>query len=51
MGVKGRDHVIKNYNFNDYIKGWDEIMTKVHEKYGSWKTRKNYQGWDLREIQ
>ncbi len=34
MGLKGRKHVEKNYNFDNFIKSWDEIFTNVHKKYG-----------------
>ena len=50
LGRKGRQHVLKNYNYEMFSKRWDEIFTYVHEKYGSWENRKNYQSWRLREI-
>ena len=50
MGLKGRKHVEKNYNFEDFIKSWDEIFTKVHKKHGSWKNRTNKQTWTLKEV-
>ena len=45
MGLAGREHVMKNYNFDNFNKTWVRIMTELHEKCGSWSTRKNYQGW------
>ena len=50
IGLKGRNHVEKNYNFDNFIKTWDEIFTKVHEKHGSWETRKRQQNWTLKEV-
>ena len=50
LGLKGRKHVEKNYNFDDFIKTWDEIFTKIHEKEGSWETRNRKQNWTLEEV-
>ena len=50
IGEKGRNHVLKNYNFQDFQKKWDETLTRVHEKFGSWDTRKNYEKWELIEV-
>ena len=50
MATEGRNHVLKNYNFDDYKKKWLETMLDIHESYGSWKTRKNHKNWDLVEV-
>jgi len=51
LGRKGREHVMANYNFGDFIKKWDELFTMVHEEYGSWDTRKPHANrWTLKEI-
>lgn len=50
MGSQGRSHVLKNYNFEDYQNGWDNILSNVYEKYGSWENRKNYKPWRLEEL-
>jgi len=50
LGLKGRDHVVKNYNFKTYHEEWDRILQNVHEKYGSWETRKHYKNWDFTEV-
>ena len=47
MGMK---HVQKNYNFENFEKKWVEIMLNIHEKHGSWETRKGYKSWELREV-
>ena len=46
----GREHVIKNYNFEDYEKRWVKTMDEIVEKHGSWETRKNYERWQLMEV-
>ena len=50
LGLNGREHVEKNYNFDNFIKTWDEIFTKVHEKHGSWQARNRKQNWTLEEV-
>ena len=50
MSILGREHVKKNYNFDDYEKGWVKIMDDIVEKHGSWDTRRGYQRWHLLEV-
>ena len=50
LGEKGRHHVVKNYNFKDFCKKWDEVMTTIHEEEGSWETRRPMKLWTLEEI-
>ena len=50
LGDLGIEHVVKNYNFDNYIKKWDETFTKTYEKHGSWQNRKNYKAWSLSEV-
>ena len=50
LGLKGRAHVEKNYNFDNFIKTWDEVFTRVHEEHGSWETRNRKQNWTLEEV-
>ena len=49
LGRKGREHVLKNYGFEDYIDTWDKTLTKIHEEGGSWSNRK-HQSWEMMEI-
>lgn len=49
-GVKGKEHMMKNYNFDVFCKRWDEIMSSVFEKYGSWENRKNYKSWEMQTL-
>tara|TARA_R110000765_G_scaffold264576_3_gene364086 strand:- start:1092 stop:2345 length:1254 start_codon:yes stop_codon:yes gene_type:complete len=50
IGSRGRDHVMKNYNFDLYHKRWEDFLTNVHEKNGSWSTRKGYKTWNFLEL-
>ena len=50
LGMKGREHVIKNYNFIDFEKKWIELMDSTYEKYGSWENRKEYKSWTFEEV-
>ena len=50
LGKKGCEFVNKNFNFDHFCKSWDRIMKEVHEKYGSWDTRKNYTSWTVKEF-
>jgi glycosyltransferase involved in cell wall biosynthesis len=50
MGRLGREHVLKNFNIEKYIKQWDDLFNKLIEENGSWETRKNYQSWKVEEV-
>jgi len=50
LGDAGRQHVLKNYNFENFAQKWEEIITDTHNKHGSWETRKNYQAWEMITI-
>ena len=50
LGQKGREHVLKNYNFEDFVKKWDELFTETYENLGSWENRKNYKSWTFEEV-
>lgn len=50
LGREGREHVLKNYNFDDYCNNWIKVMTDVHEKHGSWENRKNYDKWTMETL-
>ena len=50
LGRKGREHVAKNYNFENYKKRWVEVMLDLHERCGSWDTRKDYERWSVEAI-
>jgi len=50
MAKLGKDHVMKNYNFDDYEKGWVQLMDDIIERQGSWETRRGYKRWHLMEV-
>mgnify|MGYP003131879439 CR=1 FL=1 len=50
LGRLGREHVEKNYNFDKFIKSWDDVFTKIHEKHGSWDTRTRKNNWTLKKV-
>lgn len=50
LGMKGRNHVIKNYNFNSFKKQWVNLVDSIMERHGSWETREGYQSWEIKEI-
>jgi len=47
MGRKGREHIEKNYNFHSTLDRWDELLTDIHERCGSWQNRKGYNRWEM----
>jgi len=50
LGSAGREHVMKNYNFETFNKTWVDLMTEIYETNGSWEDRKNYQNYRFEEI-
>ena len=50
IGLKGREHVLKNYNFKDFNKKWVDLMLKVHEERGSYGNRKKYNPWEFFKL-
>ena len=50
LGEAGVKHVKENYSFKKYASTWPEVLMTLHEKHGSWETRKNYKSWELLEV-
>ena len=50
LGASAREHVIKNFGFDDFNDAWVKLMTKIHEERGSWETRKQHQNWRSEEL-
>ena len=50
LGQNGRKHIIENYNYDNFISKWDQIMHDVRERHGSWETRKIYKPYELRTL-
>ena len=51
LGERGLQHVLMNYNFDNFQDQWVKTIDDICEKYGSWDTRKHYQAWKMVEIQ
>lgn len=47
LGLEGRDHVLKNYNFENFGKQWVDLMDSVYEKK---KTRPNVNLIRFKEV-
>ena len=50
LGKNCREKILKDYSFENFKKSWEELMLEVHEKCGSWETRKNYKAWELIKV-
>ena len=50
LGLAGRGHTLKNYNFVEFQEKWLETIESIHKRHGSWETRKNYERWHLLEV-
>ena len=50
MGKKGAAHVKNNYGFDKFQKRWVDLLLDVHERHGSWDTRKGYKAWEVIDL-
>lgn len=50
LGKKGLEHVNRHYNFKSFQEKWVKLMLEIHEKEGSWETRRDYNNIVLEEI-
>jgi glycosyltransferase involved in cell wall biosynthesis len=50
LGRLGREHVLKNYNFENFTKSWVDFVSEVVKENGSWDDRRNHSPWTLKEI-
>tara|TARA_R110002074_G_scaffold172700_5_gene335333 strand:- start:1675 stop:3006 length:1332 start_codon:yes stop_codon:yes gene_type:complete len=50
LGKNCQEHVENNYSFDLYIERWEKAILDIHEKHGSWETRKLYKSWELLEV-
>jgi len=50
LGAKGREYVMKEYNFNTFCQKWNAVFDHIHDKHGSWETRKSYKSWNITEV-
>ena len=51
LGKLGCKHVKKNYNFDTFNEKWPKLLLDIHERFGSWENRKNYNAWHLLEVE
>jgi glycosyltransferase involved in cell wall biosynthesis len=49
-GLRGREHVMKNYNFENFQQIWRDTIEDIMSKGGSWDTRSNYERWEMVEV-
>jgi len=50
LGAAGRKFVKKTFNFETYIKKWDDLFQDVHNKKGSWSTRTRPTSYEMRTF-
>ena len=50
LGTEGREHALKEFNFDDFVQRWDDLLTEVHETKGSWETRTGYESYEMRTL-
>ena len=50
MGLAGKKHVEKNYNFETFKTTWVDFIDTIYEKEGSWETRKNINNIRFMEV-
>jgi glycosyltransferase involved in cell wall biosynthesis len=50
LGAEGREHALKEFNFDDFVQRWDDLLTEVHETKGSWETRAGYESYEMRTL-
>ena len=50
LGKMGKNHIEKNYNFNNFCDNWVQLIDKIVEEHGSWDTRKGFKPYTFMEI-
>jgi len=50
IGAAARQYVLKQFNFDDFLKRWDNLLTEVYEKNGSWETRTGYKSYGVEVV-
>jgi glycosyltransferase involved in cell wall biosynthesis len=50
LGAAGREHALKEFNFEDFVQRWDDLLTEIYETKGSWDTRSGYQSYEMRTL-
>ena len=50
IGKKGREYVLKNFNFDTFIENWEDLFEHITDTMGSWSDRKGYQSYEVRTF-
>jgi len=50
LGKKCRQHVLNNYNFEQFESRWVELIDNTIEKHGSWENREGFVSWRFEEV-
>ena len=50
LGAMGRAYTEKQFNFDEFVKRWDVLLTKIHNENGSWDTREGYKSYEVRTF-
>jgi glycosyltransferase involved in cell wall biosynthesis len=50
LGKLGHEHILQNYNFENFNSRWVSYMLKVHEESGAWEDRVGYNGIRFGEV-
>lgn len=48
IGRLGREYVMKQFNFDDFVERWDSLLSSIYENKGSWETREGYKSYGVR---
>ena len=48
LGKECREWSLDRFGFDKFIQAWDNLFTSVHEKKGSWESRKGYTPYDVK---
>lgn len=51
IGKRARQHILKNFNFKNYIESWDKHLTNIYNERGSWDTRKQHERFTLTPVE
>jgi len=50
IGSKAREYVLENYNVEKNAREWNELLSALYEKNGSWESRKNSKAYEVETL-
>ena len=50
LGRLGREYVIKQFNFEEFVQRWDDLLMSVYDTKGSWDNRQGYKPYGVRVL-